>query len=83
MRYRISSSSYAAFELTIDGQKLSGKLHGAKGVFDVDLMHLSRSRGKVKFDLASLEIDGQKNASHTEEDRTRALDWLDLGRGRL
>lgn len=79
LTYRLVSSR-VDFELPGKRATPRGKLAGGTGALDIDLDDLSRTTGRVAFDLSTLELtgsDGLVDGPNTG----RALDWLELGAG--
>ncbi len=88
VRYAIEPRGRASFTLKAKKGAPSGALRVARGTLEVDLLDLSKTRGTVGMDLASVQMDaadpgvapGPGTAAADLEDPSRqAKDWLAVG----
>lgn len=80
-RFSIDPVATASFVLKGRDAAPSGKLRVARGQLDVNLLDLSRTRGMLAFDLASVSMEGESVEQVRTYTRT-AQNWLDLGSNR-
>jgi hypothetical protein len=80
-RFEVEPVANASFVLKGKAAAPAGKLRVARGQLDLDLLDLSRTRGVLAFDLASVLMEGEKN-EQVQENTRRAQNWLDLGSNR-
>ena len=59
--------------------KLSGVIRVLTGELEVDLLDLSRTRGKIRIDVGSIRMGDPGESSEARQQTTEALNWLDLG----
>lgn len=79
--YRVQSGSVVRVSLPAKEEKPTGTFRIVRGLLEIDLVHLARSRGTIEVDLGSLLMDGDS----TREERlytTQARNWLNLGASR-
>ena len=72
-------SSNIEFELPARRGTPRGRVRDARGTLSVDFSDLTRSRGSLEIDLASLELRADSSTAADAESTARALSWLELG----
>lgn len=78
-RYTIEPRGRASFTLRAKKATPKGALRVARGELTVDLLDLSKTRGTVSMDLASVAMEANLDAGDAEEPTRQARDWLDVG----
>jgi len=78
-RYIIRPRGRASFTLKAKKATPSGALRVARGELRVDLLDLSKTRGTVGMDLASVVMDEDADAGDAEGPTRQARNWLDVG----
>lgn len=79
--YHVQPGSVVRVSLPAKEAKPTGTFRIVRGLLEIDLVHLERSRGTIEVDLGSLLMDGDS----TREERhytTQARNWLNLGASR-
>ncbi len=79
VRYAIEPRGSATFTLKAKKAAPSGALRVARGELQVDLLDLTKTRGTVSMDLASVLMDADADAGDAEEPTRQAKNWLDVG----
>ncbi len=79
VRYTIQPQGRASFTLEAKKATPSGALRVARGELRVDLLDLSKTRGTVSMDLASVLMGADADAGDAEEPTRQAKNWLDVG----
>lgn len=78
-RYSIERHGSASFTLKAKKATPSGRLRVARGELSVDLLDLSKTRGTVSMDLASVSMAPGGDAGDSEEPTRQARDWFGVG----
>jgi hypothetical protein len=79
VRYTIQPQGRASFTLKAKKAAPSGTLRVARGELQVDLLDLTKTRGTVSMDLASVLMNADADAGDAEEPTRQARNWLDVG----
>ncbi len=81
VKYVIDTSGTAKLRLKAKEATPTGRLRVARGELDVDLADLSRTRGSVSMDIASVVMDESEEQSSAQLSQ-QARNWLDVGSSR-
>jgi hypothetical protein len=81
VRYVIEPQARASFVLKGRDAAPSGRLRVARGELEIDVFDLSRTRGQIAMDLASIVLD-DASAELARSYTRRAQNWLDVGSSR-